>query len=117
MDLYTKKGVNCGFCAYMRINSMRGSRNFCQGGPRPDGQKTARTTLFFLYFSPQLILQFTGGVQWFYYRENYMPSFKAVVPSKMVVLLLLIHCLLLLPLFVGVLCTVSLLVYSTKCPF
>ena len=23
------------------------------------------------FFSPQLILQFTEGVQWFYYRENY----------------------------------------------
>ena len=34
-------------------------------------QKTAWTTVFFLFFSPQLILQFTGGVQWFYYRENY----------------------------------------------
>ena len=38
-----KKGVNCGLCTYMRINSMRGSRNFCQGGSRPDGQKTERT--------------------------------------------------------------------------
>ena len=25
----------------------------------------------FFSFSPQLILQFTEGVQWFYYRENY----------------------------------------------
>ena len=23
------------------------------------------------FFSPQLILQFTEGVQWFYYRDNY----------------------------------------------
>ena len=29
---YEKRGVNCGFCAYMRINSMGGSENFCQGG-------------------------------------------------------------------------------------
>ena len=27
--------------------------------------------VFFLFFSPRLILQFTEGVQWFYYRENY----------------------------------------------
>ena len=27
--------------------------------------------VFFFFFSPQLILQFTEGVQWFYYRENY----------------------------------------------
>ena len=26
---------------------------------------------FLFFFSPKLILQFTGGVQWFYYRENY----------------------------------------------
>ena len=26
---------------------------------------------FFFSFSPQLILQFTEGVQWFYNRENY----------------------------------------------
>ena len=38
---------------------MRGSRNFFQGW-----QVQARR--------PQLILQFTEGVQWFYYRENYI---------------------------------------------
>ena len=38
-------------------------------GSRPDVQKTVWTTFFF--FSPQLILQFTEGVQWFYNRENY----------------------------------------------
>ena len=57
---------------------MHGSRNFCVGGggggggagggggvvSRPNGQKTAWTAGF---FSPQLILQFTEGVQWFYY--------------------------------------------------
>ena len=26
---------------------------------------------FFLFISPQLILQFTEGIQWFYFRENY----------------------------------------------
>ena len=33
-------------------------RNFCQGGSRPDCQKTALKTVF---FSPQLILQFYRG--------------------------------------------------------
>ena len=44
---------------------MLGSRNFFQGGggSRLDGQKTVLTSFF---FSPQLILQFTEGVQWFY---------------------------------------------------
>ena len=26
---------------------------------------------FFFFYSPELILQLTEGVQWFYYRENY----------------------------------------------
>ena len=30
-------------------NSMRGSRNFCQGGSRSEGQKTAWTTFFFSF--------------------------------------------------------------------
>ena len=34
-------------------------------GSRPDGQKTVWTTFFF-----QSYLQFTEGVQYFYYREN-----------------------------------------------
>ena len=43
---------------------------------------------------------------------------QAAVRSKAVVLLLfLIHCLLLLPLFVGVLCLVLVLIFSTLCPF
>ena len=45
----------------MRINSMHRSRNFCHGGSRPDGQKSAWTTFFLFFFSPKLILQFTGG--------------------------------------------------------
>ena len=53
---------------------MRGSRNFCQGGGggslRARKQPGQRVFLL-LSFSPQLILQFTEGVQWFYYRENY----------------------------------------------
>ena len=60
------------------IYIMRGSRNFFSGGgggggaSRPDSQKTVWTMfLVVVFFSPQLILQFTEGVQWFYYRENY----------------------------------------------
>ena len=36
------------------------------GGSRPDRQKTVWTP----FFCPQLILQLTEGVQWFYYRED-----------------------------------------------
>ena len=45
----------------------RGSRNFCQGGPGPTARRhTGQGGLFFgFFFSPQLILQFTEGVQWF----------------------------------------------------
>ena len=62
---------------------MRGSRNFCQGGGGGGGggSLTARKQLgqrfFFLFsFSPQLILQFTEGIQWFYYRVNYIVYFS-----------------------------------------
>ena len=50
---------------------MRGSRIFFRGGSRPDGQKTVWTTFCFCCFSRQLILQFTEGVPWSYYRENH----------------------------------------------
>ena len=58
---------------------MRGIRNFIQGwgggggglGSRSDSQKTVWTTFFCCFYSPELILQLTEGVQWFYYRENY----------------------------------------------
>ena len=50
----------------MTMMIMRGSKNVCQGGPGLTARKqTGR------FFSPQLILQFTEGVQWFYCRENY----------------------------------------------
>ena len=43
---------------------------------------------------------------------------SAAVHSKgVILLLLLIHCLLLLPLFVGILCMVLVVLSSTKCPF
>ena len=53
---------------------MRGSKNIFSGevgwGPGQTARKqSGRCCCFF--FSPQLILQFTEGVQWFYYRENY----------------------------------------------
>ena len=59
------------------INGMHGSRNSYQGvGSKPDGKNTALKTLlvcfFCVFFSPQIILQFTEGVQWFYYKENYI---------------------------------------------
>ena len=39
------------------------------GSRRPEN---SLDNVFFLFsFSPQIILQFTEGVQWFYYRENY----------------------------------------------
>ena len=41
------------------------------GGLKTDSQKTVRTTFCGVFFSPQLILQFTEGVQWFYYRQLY----------------------------------------------
>ena len=47
---------------------MRGSRILQGGwGSRPDARKQSGQG----FFSPQLILQFTEGVQWFYCRENY----------------------------------------------
>ena len=48
---------------------MRGSMNFCQGGPGP----TARKQLcqrFLSFFCPQL-LQFYSGLSMLYFKENY----------------------------------------------
>ena len=57
----------------MRINSIRGSRNFFKGRgvqvQRPENSLDNGLCFSFV-FSPQLILQFTGGVQWFYYRKK-----------------------------------------------
>ena len=61
---YEKRDVNCGFHAYKRINSMRGSRNICQG-VQARWPENSLDKVFFYFFSPQLILQFTEGVQWF----------------------------------------------------
>ena len=48
---------------------MRGSMNFCQGGPGP----TAKNKLcqrFLSFFCPQL-LQFYSGLSMVYFKENY----------------------------------------------
>ena len=52
---------------------MRGIRNFIQGGgPGPTaGKQSGQRFLGGFFYSPELILQLTEGVQWFYYRENY----------------------------------------------
>ena len=48
------------------------SRNFCQGGGGGGPGQTARKQpVERIFFTPQLILQLTEGVQWFYYRDNY----------------------------------------------
>ena len=57
---------------------MRRIRNFIQGvgggpGPTAGKQSGQRRFFFFAFFySPELILQLAEGVQWFYYRENYI---------------------------------------------
>ena len=43
-------------------------QDFFQGGSRPGGQKIDWTMLLLFFLNPQLILQFTEGVQWFYYQ-------------------------------------------------
>ena len=53
--------VEQGSCADPGIFVRRGGGG---GGSRPDGQKTVWT----MFFSHQLILQFTEWIQWFYYR-------------------------------------------------
>ena len=53
---------------------MRGIRNFIQGGGvQVRRQENTLDNVFFcfVFYSPELILQLTEGVQWFYYRENY----------------------------------------------
>ena len=54
---------------------MRGSRIFFRGGgvQARRSENSLNNVFFFSFFSLvlNLILQFTEGVQWFYYRENY----------------------------------------------
>ena len=58
---------------------MRRIRNFIQGGggggPGPTAGKQSGHRRFFFalfFYSPELFLQLAEGVQWFYYRENYI---------------------------------------------
>ena len=46
------------------------TQEFFQGGGGGGGSGPTARKQSGLLFSPQLILQFTEGVQWFYYREN-----------------------------------------------
>ena len=52
---------------------MCGSRNFWQGGGGGGVQarRPENSLDNVVFFGPQLNLQFTEGVQWFYYRETY----------------------------------------------
>ena len=58
---------------------MRGSRNKFQG----EGVQAWRpeNSLDHFFFSPQLVLQLTEGVQWFYYRENILFQGSRVGPT------------------------------------
>ena len=64
------------------IWNMRGSRNFGRGGgggSRPYCQKTDLTAFFFcfVFFGPQLILQFYSGLSIVYFKENHsFPRFQ-----------------------------------------
>ena len=60
---------------------MRRIRNFIRGGGGGGGGVQVRrpensldNVIFFTlsFYSPELILQLAEGVQWFYYRENYI---------------------------------------------
>ena len=67
---YEKRGVNCGFCAYMRINSMGGSENFCQGGGGGGGAENSMEPIFVVvvFLVPNIFYNLQEGVQRFYYR-------------------------------------------------
>ena len=58
---------------------LSGGRGGGGGGSRPNGQKTFWT----MFFSHQLILQFTEWIQWFYYRgEEGVQLFQGLGVSK-----------------------------------
>ena len=65
---YDKRGIICGFCAYMRINSMHGSGNFCQGGPGPTSRKQHGQHFVLIFLVLNLFYTLQEGVIWFYYR-------------------------------------------------
>ena len=55
---------------------MRESSNFCQGGSRPDSQKTGLTTFLFFFYFTVLHLQRVGKFDG-YFKENYnFPRFQ-----------------------------------------
>ena len=61
-------------CPYLAGVHARNQEFYSGGGGvqfrRPEN--TLDNVFFFLvFYSPELILQLTEGVQWFYYRENY----------------------------------------------
>ena len=67
-------------CPYLAGVHARNQEFYSGGGGGGGGVQVRRPEnnldnvffLFFLFFySPELILQLTEGVQWFYYRENY----------------------------------------------
>ena len=60
---------------------MRGSRILFQGGGDPGPIARNQSAPFFVFFSLQLILQFTEGIQWFYNRENYTFEGSRGVPA------------------------------------
>ena len=49
---------------------------FSGGGSKPDGQKTVWTLFFGVFFSPQLILQCTEGVQCFITEKTTVPRIQ-----------------------------------------
>ena len=72
------------------INAMHGSRSFVRGDGggvqarrREHSLENVFVCLFFVFFlSHQFILQFTEGVQWFYFRENYIARKEATVRKR-----------------------------------
>ena len=60
-------------CPYLAGVHARNQEFYSGGGPGPTaGKQSGQRCFFFGFFnSPELILQLTEGVQWFYYRENY----------------------------------------------
>ena len=50
---------------------MRGFKIYVRGVRTRRPENSLDNVFFSFIFCPQFILQFTEGVQWFYYRENY----------------------------------------------
>ena len=58
---------------------MRGSRNFRQGGLGQSDKKSSDVLFFFLFFSPQLILQKSNG-QWV--GPTFSRGFQLLIPYR-----------------------------------